>query len=297
MTQRYDRYDGWAWLYNRTVGPEYGKEQFALLKRILLPNIRPGSAILDLCCGTGQLIKPLLQAGYAVTGLDGSEDMLKAAAENAPKADFLLLDARDFKTARKYDAVFSTSASLNHIENLEDLSKVFQNVHACMNENATFLFDLNHHAQLSRWWRGSPTEGEIEQDHAWMITPYYDAEKAQGRFTVTIFSDPEYSGNNLVSKLFKQPLYKLLSLPRLIGLRLRLITHFSAMQPGWKQEDIDYPVYGHDIDAVSKLLRDTGFKQIRVESIDGKELDENHSAHFICTRAAVAETVMAEATT
>lgn len=289
MTQRYDRYDGWAWLYNRTMGPEYGKEQLALLERVLFPNIGSSASILDLCCGTGQLISPLLDAGYKVTGLDGSEDMLKYARENAPNAEYLLEDARDFDTANKFDAVFSTSASLNHIESLDDLGKVFQNVRDAMRDGGTFLFDLNHPAQLARWWRSFPTEGEIERDHAWMVTPHYDAEQSQGRFTVTIFNDPEHSADSLVSKLFKQPLYRLLSLPRLIGLRLRLISNFHRMQSSWNREDIDYPVYGHDIDAVKQLLQDAGFEQIRVETIDGKPLDENHSAHFICTRAAAAE--------
>lgn len=282
MTERYDRYDGWAWLYNQTMGPEYGREQYALLQRALLPDVDPGADILDLCCGTGQLIQPLLDAGYHVTGLDGSEVMLKYASENAPDASYLLEDARSFDGSQQYDAVFSTSASLNHLESLDDLGAVFHNVFRALRENGTFLFDLNHPEQLKKWWRGQPTEGEIARDHAWMVTPHYSDKQAAGKFIVTIYHDPRPDGG-FASRL-RQPLYQLLSRPRFIGLRLKLLQAFQRVEPDWQRQDIDFPIRGHDVSEVVERLQQAGFVDIRVETIDGTELDANHSAHFICTR-------------
>lgn len=36
------------------------------------PHLKPGAAVLDLCCGSGEAAAPWLAAGYAVTGLDVS---------------------------------------------------------------------------------------------------------------------------------------------------------------------------------------------------------------------------------
>lgn len=284
MTERYDRYDNWAWLYNRTMGPEYGREQLALLERVLLPNVGAGADILDLCCGTGQLIQPLVDAGYKVTGLDGSEDMLTFASENAPDAEFLLEDARNFNLPARFDAVFSTSASLNHIESLDDLGLVFANVYDCLRDGGTFVFDLNHPGQLRKWWRGQPTEGEIDARHAWMITPHYEADRQQGKFTVTIYRRPRNGSKNLFSGSLRRPFYRLLGRRRFIGLRLNLLRAFDRFEPDWQREDIDFPVRGHDLGKVERLLHTVGFDQVRVETIDGSEIDDDHSAHFICTK-------------
>ncbi|MEM9162916.1 MAG: hypothetical protein AAGC54_07595, partial [Cyanobacteria bacterium P01_F01_bin.4] len=56
MTTRYTDYNNWAWLYNKTMGPDYSQPQLDLLNRVLLPDMPERGHILDLCCGTGQLI-------------------------------------------------------------------------------------------------------------------------------------------------------------------------------------------------------------------------------------------------
>jgi len=218
MTHRYADYNNWAWLYNQTMGPDYSQPQLDLLKRVLLPHIPAQGKILDLCCGTGQLIQPLVEAGYEVTGLDGSEDMLYYAYKNAPQATYCLEDARTFDLNQQFDGVFSTSASLNHLMSLEDLTQVFQRVYGCLKDNGVFIFDLNHPQQLERWWRGQPTEGALSRHYAWMITPHYDANLAQGDFQVTIFQPPTQSPNFLASLFspLKQLLYESSAVPALL---------------------------------------------------------------------------------
>ena len=48
---RYTDYDTWAWLYNKTMGPQYSEKQLSLLEKLLLPHLPKGVQILDLCCG------------------------------------------------------------------------------------------------------------------------------------------------------------------------------------------------------------------------------------------------------
>ncbi|MGD1862583.1 MAG: class I SAM-dependent methyltransferase [Leptolyngbyaceae cyanobacterium] len=285
-TQRYTDYDTWAWLYNETMGPDYGREQLKFLQRVLLPHLPPHAAILDLCCGTGQLIQPLVAAGYQVTGLDGSERMLTYAHQNAPQATFMLEDARRFRLPEPVDGAFSTSASLNHIMTLDDLTLVFRNVYQDLRPGGIFAFDLNHPDQMQKWWRGRIVEGEIGPRNAWRLTPEYHPETSEGAFHVEIFQ--AQSSTDWLSRLMrplKQALYRLLSLRRLTGLRLRLLSRFEQMEPTWTRSPLTYRVKGHPLPDVQAALEAVGFTAITLETIDGAPLDANHSAHFICHKS------------
>ena len=139
--KRYSDYDNFAWLYNQEW-TAFGENVFPALKIIAGDNLPDGSRILDLCCGTGQLAKVLTQNGYLVTGIDGSEEMLHYAKENAPVAEFISSDARAFKLPPVYNAIFSTFDSLNHIMTLDELLAVFKNVYKCLVNGGIFIFDM-----------------------------------------------------------------------------------------------------------------------------------------------------------
>jgi ubiquinone/menaquinone biosynthesis C-methylase UbiE len=127
--ERYTEYDNFAWLYNREWG-FFGDNIFGGLRAIAGDSLPDGARVLDLCCGTGQLAKVLVEKGYKVTGIDGSAKMLRYAREKAPAARFMVRDARAFRLPPEYEAVFSTFDSLNHITTLEELGRVFKNVFA-----------------------------------------------------------------------------------------------------------------------------------------------------------------------
>ncbi|PMB04693.1 methyltransferase type 11, partial [Fischerella thermalis CCMEE 5196] len=169
------------------MGPEYSQNQLQPLEKILLPQLKPNAKILDLCCGTGQLVQILINRGYQITGVDNSSEMLNYARKNAPNGEFILADARQFELPPSFDAAFSTSAALNHIMTIPELQQVFEKVYSALKENGWFLFDINHHQQMQRWWRGKIAEGEIEHKYAWMVTPNYNPEERQGYFQVTMF--------------------------------------------------------------------------------------------------------------
>ncbi|NJR70053.1 MAG: class I SAM-dependent methyltransferase [Synechococcales cyanobacterium CRU_2_2] len=272
------------------MGPAYGQEQLRWLERSLLPQLPSAAQLLDLCCGTGQLIQPLLERGYQVTGLDGSEAMLNYARENAPRANFWLDDARTFSSPIQFDAVFSTSASLNHIMSLEALTEVFQNVYRSLQPSGFFLFDLNHPGQMQKWWRGQIVEGEIDSRYAWILRPSYEPTHHQGAFEVSLFEAPRWpsqSWGKRLMYLLRAPLYRLLSLRRLTRFRLKLLCYFSRLEPDWQRSDLNYPVKGHAIADVRLALQQTGFEQICIETIEGADkIDDNYSAHFICRKGA-----------
>ena len=285
-TPRYTDYDTWAWLYNETMGPDYSQTQLKFLRQFLLPHLPRNAAILDLCCGTGQLIQPLMAAGYQVTGLDGSAEMLTYARQNAPQAIYLLEDARHFHLPEQFDGVFSTSASLNHIMTLADLTQVFGNVYQSLRPGGRLVFDLNHPAQMQKWWRNRIVEGEIIARYAWRLTPEYHPATAEGAFHVEIFqAQPPTAPLARLTQFLKQALYKLLSLRRLTGLRLRLLSRFEKLEPTWTRSRLTYRVRGHSLTDIHTALETAGFGDITRQTIDGNlTLDANHSAHFICRK-------------
>jgi ubiquinone/menaquinone biosynthesis C-methylase UbiE len=69
----YSEYDRFAWFYNRHWGDEFCRPVLDIFQFILFPHIKPGSRILDLCCGTGQLAAGLIEKGYRVTGSTGRD--------------------------------------------------------------------------------------------------------------------------------------------------------------------------------------------------------------------------------
>ena len=272
------------------MGPKYCQDQWAYLERVLLPRLPAQARILDLCCGTGQLLRPFIAAGYRVTGLDDSPSMLDYARQNAPEGTYVLDDARTFHLPDTFDAVFSTSASLNHIMSLRELTQVFRNVYQSLHPGGIFVFDLNHPAQMAKWWRGQTVEGELGWPYTWMLTPTYDAEAAEGAFHVTMYRAPQQQPVRLLRPL-KQALYRVLSQRRFIGLRLRALAQLPRLEPKMQRIDLTYPVKGHALEDVQAALQQVGFTNVIVETMDGATpVDDNHSAHFMCDKPVAAVT-------
>ena len=150
---RYSDFDHFAWIYNKHWA--YGQRALPVLERLILRHLTDGARILDLCCGTGQGTQALLQRGYRVDGLDGSEEMLRFARKNAPDGNFILEDVRTFKSTPVYDGVISLFDSLNHVMTLDELSLTFRNVYAALVGGGIFVFDLNMEEGYKQRWQGS----------------------------------------------------------------------------------------------------------------------------------------------
>ncbi len=125
-----------------------------------LPVACRNRALLDLCCGTGQLARHFLDAGYLVTGLDASEAMLAWARHNAGehvgagRARFVRADVRDFEVGAGFGLVTCLYDSLNHLEDLEDLHRCFRCVRGAMDPEGVFVFDLNTRLGFRTRWNG-----------------------------------------------------------------------------------------------------------------------------------------------
>jgi ubiquinone/menaquinone biosynthesis C-methylase UbiE len=181
----YSEYDAFAWLYNLEWA-HFGNNIFPGLKIIAGKKLPDGAKILDLCCGTGQLARVLTEKGYSVTGIDGSEEMLRYARENAPEAEFIVSDARAFQLPPEYNAVLSTFDALNHVMTIEELGKVFKNVNKCLVSGGVFIFDMTtkYHFEIKA---KDAKDIKEKPDYLFTIRSNYNYERKIGEWHFTIF--------------------------------------------------------------------------------------------------------------
>ncbi|MCI0523880.1 MAG: methyltransferase domain-containing protein [Acidobacteria bacterium] len=194
-------YDHFAWFYNKYWGGEYSRPALAIFNVLLFPHLPAGCRILDLCCGTGQIAKGLVDRGYVVTGVDGSEAMLRFARENAPAAAFIHADARAFRLPEKFQCVISAFDSLNHVMELDELKMVFRNVHAVLDEEGIFLFDLNLEDESELM--GNSLE-MVEDDHVCVVRASYSPEDKLKRYDVTMFTPQDQAWRRFDLTLFQR---------------------------------------------------------------------------------------------
>ncbi|MBD2385759.1 class I SAM-dependent DNA methyltransferase [Cylindrospermum sp. FACHB-282] len=183
---RYSGYDPLARVYNEDWAPGVLQEVLPALEKLLLPHLSTGAHILDLGCGTGHLAQQLLIKGYQVTGLDGSEGMLRYAQENAGEGKFILGDARFFNFPHTFDAVVSIGA-FNHVMELEELTEIFHNVYQALLDDGLFIFYMFFEEEYQSNWNGSLT-GKVKEEYAWAAQNSYNSETKIAQFNLTIFS-------------------------------------------------------------------------------------------------------------
>ena len=101
--------------------------------------------ILELCCGTGRLTIPLVQAGYNIIGVDNNASMLKQAKDKANglnvSIEFIESDIRNLDLPETYDIIFIPFNSIHHLYTNQDFFNVLINVKKHLKDDGYFLFD------------------------------------------------------------------------------------------------------------------------------------------------------------
>ena len=108
-----------------------------------LPKTKDKKKLLELACGTGIQSVCFSQAGFDVTGLDLSADMLKIAEKRAASAkqkiDFIEGNMLDLSQAGTYDFVTCYSDSICYMQDEVEVGDVFKEVYNALNEGGVFI--------------------------------------------------------------------------------------------------------------------------------------------------------------
>lgn len=144
---------------------------YQLWLQFLEPYLTPQASILDLACGSGTLAILLKLQGYAVEGLDLSEEILDIAKEKAKinhlTIPFYKADMTSFTLPKKYDMITCFFDSVNFLKNKKQLKALFSSVLKHLKPNGFFIFDIFSKTMLKEYKDNLITEENPTYQMTW----------------------------------------------------------------------------------------------------------------------------------
>jgi SAM-dependent methyltransferase len=118
----------------------------------ILSDERIRGPVLELGCGTGRVALPLVRAGYRVTGVDISREMLASArlnrsdltAEQAMRLRFSLQDMTRFRFPRRFSAAVVAFSTFALLTEPEGRASCLERVRHHLEPGGLLLIDLPH---------------------------------------------------------------------------------------------------------------------------------------------------------
>lgn len=102
--------------------------------------------VLELACGTGRLIIPLIKSGHAVDGIDISPDMLRICREKLKRenldANLYEQDIVSFNIDRTYDDIFIAGGSFCMISDIDEALQCLTGIIDHLNPGGRLIMDL-----------------------------------------------------------------------------------------------------------------------------------------------------------
>jgi len=144
-----DTYSKFATYYDAYVG------EFNPDIPVYLHFAEDAAHILEIGCGTGRVLKPLLEKGYRVTGVDISPAMLNVAGQKlSPYIISGQLDLVEHNLCRSalqcmYDRIFITFYTFNYLLDSVDSDNFVRNVFRMLTRDGLLVADLFYPSALS----------------------------------------------------------------------------------------------------------------------------------------------------
>ncbi|WP_151737612.1 class I SAM-dependent DNA methyltransferase ['Paenibacillus yunnanensis' Narsing Rao et al. 2020] len=136
--------------------------------------------VAELGCGTGAITIPLAGAGYHMTGIDLSSDMLSVAQQKLElhpqgrrflregSVRWIRQDMREWELPAQVDSVISFCDCLNYVLEKEDIKAVFARTYAGLKDGGSFIFDVHHPDTLVRYDEEQPfVLNELPVSYIW----------------------------------------------------------------------------------------------------------------------------------
>lgn len=187
-------YNEFGWNYY----PEIFGQQ--LLKWLQRHKVSPKTGM-DLGCGTGILCEILHNHGIRAAGMDFSAGMIAIARQGNPEISYEVADMITYCPDRQYDLVTCTGDALNHISQLSDVRRIFENVFRYTVEGGYFIFDILNENEVST---SEPFEMDFSETvRVWfqMIQP----EPNQVNLKVRVFENGELQFEENIRETIHDP--------------------------------------------------------------------------------------------
>jgi SAM-dependent methyltransferase len=201
---------------------------------------------LDVGCGGGYFTRRLYRAGYEMTGMDVSAEMLDKAQRTAMKegirGEYILGDVSKGKIARKYSFVTAINDCFNYVEQ-DKIQKSFKNVYGCLKRGGVFLFDVS-----------SPKK---------YAEKFNSAVNVDDRDEVTYLSFAATDGKTATLD----------------------VTLFAKTSTGeYRRFDEKHVQYVHTEEELLSALAAAGFSKVEVEGHFGEDKTQSDRLHFLAVK-------------
>jgi SAM-dependent methyltransferase len=187
-------YNEFGWNYYPEI---FGEQLLIWLRR---HDLRPKTG-LDLGCGTGVLCEILHRNGIRACGMDFSAGMIEIARKGNPEIRYDVADMITYCPEEQYDLVTCTGDALNHIGDLSDIQRIFQNVYRYTAPGGYFIFDILNENEVSS---SEPFEMDFSENvRVWfqMTRPAPD----QVNLRVRVFENGEMAFEENIRETFHDP--------------------------------------------------------------------------------------------
>ncbi len=165
--------------------PERTAAEVDGVERIL--HLREGGRILDLACGAGRHAIELARRGFAVTGYDLSEDLLRQARADAARAKvrvtFVCGDMRELRFRGAFDAAINMFSSFGYFDAVAEDRKVLAGVARALKPRGKFLMERFNRESLAyelpaQGWRVAEGGGVVLQEDTFdVLRGRYDTQQ------------------------------------------------------------------------------------------------------------------------
>jgi SAM-dependent methyltransferase len=153
--------------------------------------------ILDVGCGTGELLVRLLHEGADTVGVDLSQEMLSVAKEKCEQAGYspplFHQSMTDLEGLGNFDVVTIFCDSLNYLETEEEVCRTFSGVYRHLQEGGFFMFDVHSLKKIEEGFIGQ-TFAEDGEDLAYIWTSFEGEYPYSVEHELTFFVYEETSG-------------------------------------------------------------------------------------------------------
>jgi SAM-dependent methyltransferase len=103
-----------------------------------------GNRVLDVACGTGKSLGPLIAQGWQAVGIDASEGMLtEARLKLGPEVRLIEHDMRDLPRLGDFDLVCALNDAINYVLDERQLTETFTGFRRNLAPGGVVVFDAN----------------------------------------------------------------------------------------------------------------------------------------------------------
>jgi SAM-dependent methyltransferase len=199
-------YHVFASLYDSLMEEAPYDQWVYFIKQSLMTEDLSGISVLDVGCGTGELLLRLLDEGVHGTGVDLSAEMLVVAKEKFNESGYPLLLEQNMCTMPKlgwFDVVTVFCDSINYLSEEQDVQQAFKRVADQLKEGGLLLFDFHSISKIEDGFIGQ-TFADDGEDIAYIWTSFSGEYDYSVEHELSFFIKDEHGRYERYNELHKQ---------------------------------------------------------------------------------------------